>query len=54
MLRSTIEEPKEEERVKLKLQEYEKILVIMRIRYANEIPVCLETSKFSEKFSFAS
>ena len=52
VLRSTIEEPKEEERVKLKLQEYEKILVIMRIRYANEVPVCLETSKFSEKFSF--
>ena len=45
-------EPTEEERIKMKLETNEKIIILERLRFADDIPVTIELTKFSENFAF--
>ncbi len=47
-----LEEPSADDIRLMKLSENDKILVLERIRYANEKPVAIEISRFPECFSF--
>lgn len=51
-IKIAIEEPTLEETELLNLNEGEKILIIERIRYADNEPVLLESNKFPESFNF--
>lgn len=52
VIKSLIEDANEADRAELKLPDKSKIIVIERIRYADNIPVALEISRFPERFSF--
>ncbi len=51
-LKIALEEPKEQEIEQLSLQPDEHILLLERLRYADDKPIVLETNKFPESFSF--
>lgn len=51
VIRCVIEEPTPEERRELEIEEGGKMLVIERIRYADGVPVSVELTKYSEKYS---
>ncbi|MBP2630007.1 MAG: GntR family transcriptional regulator [Firmicutes bacterium] len=51
-IKSVIEPANEEDQQKLGLTASESVIVIERIRYADDIPVSVETSRFREDFSF--
>ena len=51
-IKIAIEDPTPHEAELMKLNEDEKILVIERIRYADDKPMLLEINKFPETFSF--
>lgn len=52
ILKNIIEEPTEQEKKDLMLEQGEKIIAIDRVRYANYVPVSLEVNHFTEKYSF--
>jgi GntR family transcriptional regulator len=51
-IRLDIVDPTEEERTKMKLKPQDKILILERLRYADNIPVTIEISKLPEDFFF--
>ncbi|MDO5338183.1 MAG: GntR family transcriptional regulator [Eubacteriales bacterium] len=51
-IKIALEEPSDAEIELLQLSPEERIVVLERIRYADDKPVLLETNKFSESFSF--
>lgn len=51
-LRINLVSPTEDERTKLKLKVGEQLLLLERLRYADETPVVLERTSFSEEFFF--
>lgn len=52
IIKIALEDPTAKDREVMSLKPEEKIVVIERIRYANEKPVLLEYNKFPESFSF--
>lgn len=52
VIKSLIEDANEADIAELKLDSASKVIVIERIRYADNIPVALEISRFPERFSF--
>lgn len=51
-LRIDFVKPSDEERAKLKLNPQDKILLLERLRYANDVPVSIEISKFPKDYFF--
>jgi len=51
-IKIALEEPNDKECELLNLSADEKMIIVERIRYADNKPVLLETNKFSEEFSF--
>jgi GntR family transcriptional regulator len=47
-----LEDPSERDLTEMSLHEGDKILVVERIRYMDNVPVILEFNKFPESFSF--
>ena len=52
VIKSVIENADESDLAELKLPEKSKVIVIERIRYADDIPVALEISRLPERFAF--
>jgi GntR family transcriptional regulator len=51
-IRIDYDDPTEDEQQKMKLDPGKKIIVLERLRYADDIPVSIELTKFPENFSF--
>lgn len=51
-LRLDFVKPTDEERAKLKLDSQDKVLLLERLRYANDVPVSIEISKFPKDYFF--
>lgn len=51
-IRVTLDDPTPSDAENLGIRETDKVLVIERIRYANDQPIMLETAKFTEDFFF--
>ena len=52
VIKSIIEEATEQDKAELGLTGSDKVFVLERIRYADEMPVSVEVSRFTEDFSF--
>ena len=52
VIKSVIEDATEQDKAELGLAESDKVFVLERIRYADEVPVSVEISRFPENFSF--
>lgn len=51
-IRIDIISPSEDDIIQMKLKPHDKILLLERLRYANNVPVTIEISKFTEEFYF--
>ena len=51
-IKIALEDPSERDLTEMSLHEGDKILVVERIRYMDNVPVILEFNKFPESFSF--
>lgn len=51
-IRIDIISPSEDDIIQMKLKPHDKILLLERLRYANNVPVTIEISKFTEEFFF--
>lgn len=51
-IKTALEDPSERDLTEMSLHEGDKILVVERIRYMDNVPVILEFNKFPESFSF--
>lgn len=52
IIKCILEEPTETDRQEMGLKEGEKMVTIERVRYADSVPVSVEMSQFTEKYSF--
>lgn len=51
-IKIALEDPSERDLTEMSLHKGDKILVVERIRYMDNVPVILEFNKFPESFSF--